>query len=263
VENYYRVLGIDKNASPHAIKKAFREKAKRLHPDIVGERAGEKMLELLTAYQVLSDADRRYEYDRLYIQKTDFDYRSFLKKRAIEPSTQAKLVLFDLFRNEEETALEQWHVSGGLHFPLEDYLERGDWLDCIFVLAEELEKRCRYYEAFILLLTLIKEERRKPYFKHFTEDIELLIKELVRHKLSSTVDTKTYLDCLNSLIQAGFSAHDEARWFLMMAETYITLKDIPSARSVLNEALLRYPRIPGADRLKKKLERNCYDSIKN
>jgi curved DNA-binding protein CbpA len=255
VKNYYCVLGIDKDASPHTIKRAFREKAKRLHPDIVGESAGEKMLELLTAYQVLSDVNRRYEYDKLYTQKVGFDYRSFLKKHAIDPYAQAKLVFFDLFCDAEETALEQWHSCGGVQFHLEDYLERGDWLDCIFVLAEELEKRRRYYEAFILLLTLIKEERRKPYFKHFTEDIELFIKELVRRKLSSTVDRKTYLDCLNSLIHAGFSAHDEARWLLMMAETYISLKDIPAARSVLNEALLRYPGISGADRLKKKLEK--------
>ena len=34
MENYYSLLGIDKNATPQDVKKAFRSQAKLLHPDI-------------------------------------------------------------------------------------------------------------------------------------------------------------------------------------------------------------------------------------
>jgi curved DNA-binding protein CbpA len=253
MDNYYHVLGVGYDSSPQEIKKAFREKAKHLHPDIAGEHASEEMRQLLTAYQVLSDTNRRYEYDRLHTQKDSFNYRSFLKKQTNDPAAQAQLVLIDLFSGEEEDALDRWKLFGGLQFHLEKYLSRDEWLDCIFVLAEELEKRHQYYEAFILLFTVVKEERQRPYFKHFTEDIEIFLKELTRHKLKSTVDAPTYLDCLKRLLSLGFPAQEEARWLRSMAETFVTLGDIPAARSTFYEALSRDPRLSGSTRLRKKL----------
>ena len=66
MNNYYELLGLRSDASAAEIKKAFREKAKKLHPDIAGESAGAQMRKLLTAYETLSSERRRYEYDRAY-----------------------------------------------------------------------------------------------------------------------------------------------------------------------------------------------------
>ncbi|MDR2313346.1 MAG: J domain-containing protein [Spirochaetaceae bacterium] len=222
MENYYTLLGVNKNASYGDIKRAFRERAKVLHPDIAGKNAEARMRRILTAYQILSSPDRRFEYDRAYerfIGSKGFDYRNFLKDRVEDPPSQARLVFFLLLHLEDEEALEVWDKNGGLDFSLEKYLDREDWMDCAFLLAEELDKRRRPYEAFMLLLGITREERRRPYFKHFMEDVEKLLKELVRLRLKSAVDGETYLECLESLFGLGFSSKDERRWAAAMAGT--------------------------------------------
>lgn len=63
--DYYEVLGIQKSASDAEIKKAYRNLAKKYHPD-VNKAAGaeEKFKEINEAYEVLSDAQKRATYDQ-------------------------------------------------------------------------------------------------------------------------------------------------------------------------------------------------------
>ena len=256
MENYYSLLGIDKNASSRDVKRAFREKAKRLHPDIAGNVAAEAMRKLLIAYETLSDQERRYEYDRVYgrlLQGGSFDYRSFLRDNPEDPACQAKLILFDLLHLEEDAALDTWRNQGGLSFAMEKYLDRGDWMDCLFILAEELEKRQCYYEAFMLLTILIREERRNPYFRHFIIEIENALKEIARLRLKSAVDNETYVECMELLLELGFSAREEARWLRSMAEALIRMGEIKDAETVFREALRRDPSLPNVVQLRRKL----------
>lgn len=64
--DYYEVLGVDKNADDAAIKKAYRQLAKKYHPDSnPGDKeAEEKFKEAGEAYAVLSDAKKRAAYDQ-------------------------------------------------------------------------------------------------------------------------------------------------------------------------------------------------------
>lgn len=63
--DYYEVLGVDKNASESDIKLAFRRLAKKYHPDVSKEAdAEEKFKEAQEAYAVLSDENRRKQYDQ-------------------------------------------------------------------------------------------------------------------------------------------------------------------------------------------------------
>lgn len=63
--DYYKVLGVDKNASQEDIKKAFRKLAVKYHPDRnPGDKSAEdKFKELNEAYAVLSDPKKKEEYD--------------------------------------------------------------------------------------------------------------------------------------------------------------------------------------------------------
>jgi curved DNA-binding protein CbpA len=256
VENYYSLLGVSQSATSGDIKKAFRDRAKRLHPDIAGEKAAEEMRKLLAAYKILSNRDRRFEYDRLYSRfsrKYHFDYRTFLREQGDDPESKAKLVVFELLHLEEDAAISIWQDQGGLDFPMEKYLDREDWMDCAYILAEELSKRDRYYEAFFLLLRLIREERRRPYFKHFMPEVENFLKGMIRFKLSSAVDGETYLECIEALLELGFSSRDEARWMRSMAETLIRMGETEAAARVFREALKRDPGLPNTVRLRRKL----------
>ena len=64
--DYYEALGLSKGASEEEIKKAFRQQAKKLHPDVnPGDKNAEaRFKEVNEAYEVLSDADKKARYDQ-------------------------------------------------------------------------------------------------------------------------------------------------------------------------------------------------------
>ncbi len=76
-QDYYEILGLSSKATSDDIKKAYRELAKKYHPDINKSSTSEELFKLISeAYEVLSDGARRKEYDL---------YRKFETGEAEEP----------------------------------------------------------------------------------------------------------------------------------------------------------------------------------
>src|SRR2546427_6101320 len=65
-KDYYRILGVDRNADDKTLKSAYRRLARKYHPDVAKTKdAGERFKEINEAYEVLSDPEKRQRYDTL------------------------------------------------------------------------------------------------------------------------------------------------------------------------------------------------------
>jgi len=62
--SYYSILGISRTEGSGGIRAAYRYLAKKLHPDVAGEHTTRAFQEIAEAYGVLSDPQRRVDYNR-------------------------------------------------------------------------------------------------------------------------------------------------------------------------------------------------------
>ena len=74
-KDYYKILGVDRNADEKEIKRAYRRLARKHHPDVnPGDKAAEAQFkEINEAYEVLSDAEKRKKYDQFGSQWREYE----------------------------------------------------------------------------------------------------------------------------------------------------------------------------------------------
>lgn len=237
MENPYKVLGVGRGATAAEIKRAYRARAKLLHPDAEGG-SPDAFRELAEAYELLADARSRSMFDesaamhfRAGRKRREWDYREWLLSRDDDES-RAKLIFFDLMHaREDESVAEFGRMSAERPgFRLSDHFTREDFMDYGFILAEELVIRREHYDAVLLLEQIIRMEMSFRYFRHFFPEVMELARMVLRNRIEGTVPDELALDAWERALDLGFGRSDDAFFLRKMAAAYRRLGDERTAR---------------------------------
>ena len=108
LKDYYKILGISKDASNQEIKSAYRELAKKWHPDVCNEpNAHEKFIEISEAYEILKDPVKRQQYDQHFkykqqVKQEKYSESDYQRNREYENTSTNKN--YEAFRRAQEEA---------------------------------------------------------------------------------------------------------------------------------------------------------------
>ena len=242
----YKILGVRQNATASEIKRAYRAKAKLLHPDATHSQDSEKFRLLVKAYEILSDRRQRSLFDEsccthFYSNKKNtgsFDYHEWLIART-DYESRAKLIFFDLMHNREDEAVQEFKRMNMDHmdFSLKHWFSREDFMDYGYILAEELVLRGEYYDAIILLEQIIKMERTYNYFRLFFPEVMDFTLNILKRKVEGVLSDELSIDVWERALDMGFSKSDNSFFLRKMSEAYRRLGDIRTAEICMRESL--------------------------
>lgn len=240
MEDFYKILGVRHNATAAEIKRAYRNKAKLLHPDVShDENSVEEFKKVVRAFEILSDIKQRSLFDESYFThrgfkrrqtEDSFDYRKWLLARTDEES-RSKLIFFDLMHHREDDAVREFKRMSMNHagFRLARWFTREDFMDYGFILCEELVLRQEYYDSFILLEQIIRMEYSYSYFKIFFPEVMDLARNILKNHLEGKISDELALDCWERALELGFGKSDDAFFLRKMAAAYRRLDDNATA----------------------------------
>lgn len=236
MKDYYKVLGVSHTASAAEIRRAYRQKAKLLHPDITHQESDD-FKELLEAYQTLSDLKSRNLFDQSFSfhsettaasasKKNSFNYREWLLGREDDES-RAKLIMYDLTHGLEDTAVSEFKRMNmtRTNFRLARWFGHEDFMDYGFILAEELVIRHEYYDAVLLLDQIIKMEWRFDYFKFFFEEVLDFTRHILLNNLEGAVNDEMAIDAWERGLDLRLGKKSDSAILLKMSDAYRRIGD--------------------------------------
>lgn len=252
MKDYYAILGLKPECTNDEIRRAYRVRAKALHPDHGGEEGTARFLALKEAYEILLSPTARDSYDTTRQPAnrgrapSNWDYRDFLHQRKDDPVNLAKLICFDLLHDKELEALELYNQarSGGI-FSLRNYLDREDFMDYGYLLAEAYLEQKAFVKAYRLLRGLAELEEEDPYFKHFYVEVLDRLAAIVRHPLPEDVGDRLRMAFLTDLVRLSYPAREEARLRKLLSELLSASGRHEAAAQEVLHAYRLAPNLPG------------------
>src|SRR5260370_16743585 len=107
-DNYHAPLGVPKDADAESIKRAYRQLARRYHPDLAGPQGAVQMKRINRAYDVLSDPEKRLNYDAIIGGVIDLRKGGMMRPRPVQRK-------FNLSDDIEFSGLSIFSTKGPFH----------------------------------------------------------------------------------------------------------------------------------------------------
>src|SRR5947209_1181925 len=107
-DNYYAVLGVPIDADSDTLKRAYRQLARRYHPDLAGPEGALQMKRINRAYDVLSDPEKRLNYDTIISGVIDLRKGGIVRPRPVQRK-------FDTSDDIEFAGLSIFSTKGPFH----------------------------------------------------------------------------------------------------------------------------------------------------
>lgn len=256
-ETYYDVLDIGRKATPPEIKQAFRRLAKKYHPDTnpkEGPAAAMKLKKVIAAYRVLSNERERARYDVLMQASPAFE-QQVRRSQAHTLNEYAQEILRDLLAGHGRRALslyDQLFAPGGIR--LRQHLDLKDYLDCIFLLAEQCERTSRFREAADLYEELYEREKEPPRQRYFFEEVKARIKKLYSRKLPRDAeDAEEEIACYERILKFDLDKSEKAFILKKIAEVHCRVGNEGRAKQIFSEALKLKPGLKGTATIRENL----------
>ncbi len=261
MKDYYAILGLKPECGKNDVRRAYRVKAKEVHPDLSGDEGTARFLALKEAYEVLSSKTTREAYNQTWHSArqtgtvTDWDYRDFLHGRKDDPESLARLICFDLLydRDAEAVSLYDEAQTGGF-FSLRRYLDREDFMDYAFLLAEAYLEQDALVKSYRLLRGIAELEEEDPYFKHFYVEVLERMAAIVRHSLPEDPDNRLRMAFLTDLVKLSYHPREEARLRKLLSELLTTAGRHEAAAREIFHAYELAPKLPGLEETVKTLQ---------
>lgn len=246
MKDFYRILGVRQNATLAEIKRAYREKVKKFHPDAAGESSYQsEFTEVVQAYRVLSDSRQRNIFDESFfarIKKTysgsdSFDYYKWLSERKDDES-RAKFIFYTLMHHKEDEAVVEFKrmQMENPEFSLKQWFTREDFMDYGYILAEELVIRGEYYDAVLLLEQIIKMEYSYQYFYIFFPDVLDFIMTILKKNIDGVISDELAIDVYERALDLNLGRSADSFFLRKMSEEYTRLGDFATAEICMNES---------------------------
>ena len=285
IPDYYQILEIERDATAHEIKRAYRKLAKRYHPDKNPERTtfAEKMFrEVCNAYNTLQDKKRKSDYDRTLqtIAREQKSHEIYLDRLSRLNHTYAKLELLlqALLHHNYEAGVSMYeqlqHRSQeiGKELRIDDFLSYEESRDCEFLIAEAYQKlgfsngdqssvleRYRNIEQSMLIYeSLLSAETKRPCFRHFIREVKDRLKFIYLYHFSVEGYRQTQQIPLTKIRALELSKRETAWMYKKIAEFYVEIDRIPEARTVLKMAFELQPRLTGAKKICQRLNMDAF-----
>lgn len=244
MEDCYRILGVKPGATIAEIRRAYREKVKKYHPDVSGDEAtAEHFKKVVRAYEILTDQKARSIFDSSFAahfrrrKVNSWDYREWLLAREDDES-RAKLIFFDLMHGREDDAVAEFKrmQTERSKFSLKHWFTRENFMDYGFILSEELHLRGDYYDAFCLLEQIIKMEYSYDYFRLFFPEVLSFAKNILRNHIEGVISDELALDAYERALELELGDATDAFVLRKMGIIYKRIGDARTADICFDEA---------------------------